>query len=574
MVAGMRIKCFFAVLVLVLFSCSETGKNHPEAKGEATYGGNLRMMSKERITGLFPMTNETIYDQRINNQLFETLLKFNPEGTAVKPCLLTGYEITNDGHTYILKIRKNVFFHDDACFPGGNGRQLNAKDVLFCLEMACSGMNKNRVANLLANAIKGADAFRKSTLSSIENKTISGIQLVDDYTLKIDLEEGFLHFEKLLTHPNLAIYPKEAIVKYGTSIRYHPVGTGAFYLNSWNKDELELVAFPKYWGKDAAGNQLPFLDKITMTFGKGIREQLTAFRKEQVDIILEIPADEIENTIGTLKEAQQGKNVRHKLYSSKSLSVNYLAYTSGRKPFNDLNVRLAFSMALDKSNLIRNCLNGEGYAMLNGFVPSLPDYPGESVRGHVFDPEKARELLTKAGYPNGKGFPEVVFYINDEGAASNLLMQSIQKELKTHLNVDIKLKQASVNARKQAVKDGEVVMWKSAWLADYPDAINFLNLFYKGNDNHQPSYGLQYENPAYNLLMVAAMKENDPVKREQLLLKCDQMVIDEAVVIPLYNDDFIAIVNAKVRNFNTNSMDILDLSSIFIREFRSINSKK
>jgi peptide/nickel transport system substrate-binding protein len=401
----------------------------------------------------------------------------------------------------------------------------------------------------------------------MKGQNVAGIKVIDDYTIEINLDESFVGFDKILTHSNLGIFAPEAYEKYGKNILKHPVGTGPFQIDNWNNQVLELKRNPRYWKKDAYGNQLPFLDKVVLTYSKTKKDELLAFRKEKIDIILEIPADEIENTLGTLKEAQAGKNIKHKVDSKSSVSVNFFGFATGVKPFNDVNVRKAFNIALDRNELVTNWMKGEGYPMMNGFVPPGSSYPNNKVNGFQFDVAKAKQLLAQAGYPNGNGFPVMDIYINTQAGSSTFeLSQGIQKQLKENLNIDINIKLCSLKEREKAIKNGNALIWKTGWVADYPDASNFLDLFYSGENSVYKSNPFQYNNPTFNALLEASMKEKDNDTRLDLLVRCDQIIIDEAVVMPVFNDDFITMVNAKVRNFETNSMEILDFSTIFIKE--------
>lgn len=560
-------KLIFAISLLLLFSCSEDNSRPATALGGASYGGELRFMSSEKIVGLFPLSAEDVYEQRINNQIFETLLKIDKNGTRVLPALAESFSLSADARTFTLKIRKGVFFHDNECFSGGEGRELNAEDVKYCLQFACSGLPENKIGNLLINKIRGAKKFHAMTKHALDNAKVPGIEVVDNQTVKITLEEAFEGFDKMLTHPNLGIFPKEAYEEYGNQIRKHPVGTGPFQLASWNEQGIKLDRNPKYWRKDAYGNQLPFLDKITLSYSKSKKDELLAFRKQKIDLILEIPADEIDNTLGTLKEAQAGKNVKHKVDSKNSMSVNYFGFANGTKPFNDVRVRRAFNLALDRNELVMHYLKGEGYPMMNGFVPSIKGYPSGEVKGFSFDPVKAKALMTQAGFPEGAGFPVLDIYVNtNEGSSTHKLVQGIQQQLKQYLNISMKIRLCSIKEREAAIKSGKALIWKSGWLADYPDASNFLDLFYSGENSASGSNPFHFSDARFNATLEAAMKERNAEKRTALLVQCDQIIVDQAVVIPIFNDDFITMVNAKMRNFETNSMEILDFSTIFIKE--------
>jgi peptide/nickel transport system substrate-binding protein len=563
----MKSKLLWIGLFFVTFACSDDSSEKLVASGGAVYGGELKLMSSEKITNLFPLSSEDVYEQRVNNQIFESLLKIDQTGTHVIPSLAESFTISADAKTYTFKLRKGVYFHADDCFSDKTGREVVARDIQYCMQFACSGLPENKIGNLLINKIKGAKKFHDATIQSMKGQSVAGIKVVNDYTIEINLDESYVGFDKILTHSNLGIFAPEAYEKYGKEILKHPVGTGPFQIDSWDNRGLSLKRNPKYWKKDSYGNQLPYLDKVVLTYSKSKKDELLAFRKEKIDIILEIPADEIENTLGTLKEAQAGKNIKHKVDSKGSVSVNFFGFATGVKPFNDVNVRKAFNVALDRNELVTNWMKGEGYPMLNGFVPPGSSYPTNKVEGFKFDIAQAKQWLASAGYPGGNGFPVLDLYINTQkGSSTYELSKGIQKQLKENLNIDINIKLCSLKEREKAVKNGNALIWKTGWVADYPDASNFLDLFYSGENSVYKSNPYQYNNPRYNALLEASMKEKDNDKRLDLLVQCDQIIIDEAVVMPVFNDDFITMVNAKVRNFETNSMEILDFSTIFIKE--------
>jgi oligopeptide transport system substrate-binding protein len=563
----MKSKLLWIGLFFITFACTDDSTEKLVASGGAVYGGELRLMSAEKIANLFPLSSEDVYEQRVNNQIFESLLKIDQTGTHVIPSLAESFTISSDAKTYTFKIRKGVFFHTDECFSDENGREVVASDIQFCMQFACSGLPENKIGNLLINKIKGAKKFHNATKQSMKGQSVAGIKVIDDYTIEITLDESFVGFDKILTHSNLGIFAPEAYEKYGKDILKHPVGTGPFQIDMWSNNSLSLKRNPRYWKKDVYGNQLPFLDKVVLSYSKTKKDELLAFRKEKIDIILEIPANEIENTLGTLKEAQAGKNIKHKVDSKSSVSVNFFGFATGVKPFNDVKVRKAFNIALDRNDLVINWMKGEGYPMLNGFVPPGSSYPTNNVKGFQFDVAKAKQLLAEAGYPNGAGFPVLDLYINTQtGSSTYELSKGIQNQLKENLNISVNIKLCSLKERENAIKSGKALIWKTGWVADYPDASNFLDLFYSGENSVFKSNPFQYNNAKFNALLEAAMKEKDNNKRLDLLVQCDQIIIDEAVVMPVFNDDFITMVNAKVRNFETNSMEILDFSTIFIKE--------
>ena len=367
----------------------------------------------------------------------------------------------------------------------------------------------------------------------------------------------------------MGIFPREAWDKYKNEIDKHAVGTGPFALESMSDEKLVLKRNNNYWRKDEFGNQLPFLGKVIMTYTKDKRSELLAFRKAEIDLVLEIPAEEIEFILGSLIEAQEGKNIKHKVESESSMSMTYIAMAVESEEFSDVRVRRAFNMAINRDDIIDSWLEGEGWAANNGFVPAMKNYPTESVTGHSYNPEKAKALMSEAGYANGKGFPELDFYVNTvEGSTVHKMAEAFASQIKQNINVQLNIKLCTIDERAEAVASGKAKIWRAGWIADYPDPENFLAMFYGGNITDQTSMmnAFKFQSDAYDAIYEKALLESDPEKRTALFVKCDQMVIDEAALIPMMTDDHIVMLNARVRDFKANTMESLNLTEVFIKE--------
>lgn len=544
------------------------------AKGGKKYGGSFRFMSAEKIPSIFPTHSADLYSSRIVTQIYEPLLRIDPKTLEAVPCIAESFEVNDAATVYTFKIRKGVKFHDDDCFDGGT-REVTAKDVKFSLDLACSGLADNQISYLLVEKVKGASDFQKKSKSSLPKSGVSGIKVINDNTVEITLNEPFSGFEYVLTHVGLGISPREAFDKYGKEVGKHPVGTGPFKLESFTDDKIVLARNANYWDKDEFGNQLPFLDKVEVTYAKNKRSELMAFRKQDIDLVLELPVEEIDHILGTLKEAQEGKNVRHKVESEQSMSMMYIAMACDSKEFSDERVRKAFNLAIDRKTIVDEKLEGEGWPAENGFVPSIGNYPSEEVKGYKYDVAQAKSLMSAAGYPEGKNFPSLDFYVNTvEGSGIHKACLAIADQLKTNLGVDLKVVLCTMDERKNAIASGKAKIWREGWIADYPDAENFLALFYAGNisDNVSMVNTFRFKSEEFDKLFMKALSETDPVKRTALLVQCDQMVIDKAAVMPILTDDHVVMVNARIKNFEANPLESIFLRDVYIKEPKPMNT--
>ncbi len=565
----------FSLLILfgiVFTSCDDTQPATEDlvAKGGKQYGGEFKFMSPEKIQTLFPTHTAFLYSSRLIAQIYEPLMVFDASKMKVVPGVAESFEMSSDAKVYTFKIREGIVFHDNECFDG-EGDELTPEDVKFTLEMACSGLESNEISYLLKDRIKGANSFFKKSSKSLPSSGVSGIK-VKGSSIEITLKNSSPGFERLLTNPGLGIISKKAYEHYGDKkIDKNPVGSGPFMLESMTDSKITLERNPNYWRKDDFGNQLPFLSKVVMTYTKDKRSEFMAFRKKEIDLVLEIPVEEIEHILGSLQEAQEGKNVKHKVEGKPSLSMSYVAMACESEEFSDPRVRRAFNLAIDREAIIDTYLEGEGWAAMNGFVPKMADYDHEAVKGHKYNPEQAKSLMTQAGHSNGANFPSLDFYVNTtSGSGIHRMCKAISEQVKANLNVDLNIKLCSIEEREKAIANGEAKIWRSGWIADYPDPENFLGLFYSGNLEGGSSMvnSFKFSNEEFDRMFEAAASESDPAKRAELLVKCDQIVIDQAAVMPVLTGDHIVMINARVRDFAVSPMEVFNLTRVFIKEQR------
>lgn len=569
----MRVLPFY-ILLFVFTLLSSCGNNadtpQKEGVGGKFYGGTFRFMSSEKVQKLFPLASNDVYAQRLNAQIFETLLRLDPKTLEVKPCLASSYQVNEDATCFTFKIRKGVQFHQDDCFDG-KARFLNAEDIKYSLEMACSPSLHNDMTDILVTHIIGGDVFYRKTNDKHILKGIPGIRVLDPYTLEIRLKESFRSFDKILTNTTLGIFPREAFEDYKGDIAKHPVGTGPFMLESMSPEQILLKRNPHYWRTDDLGNKLPFLDQVVMTYAQTKRSEIMAFRNKEIDLVLEIPVDEIQNILGSLQEAQAGKNVTHRVESHPGMKISFLSFDCSSKEFRDVRVRRAFNLVLDRKRIVDTWLSGEGWAAQNGFVPEIPSFHTDRINRQPFNPAQARALMAQAGYSKTKKFPSLDLYVNaKKGSAQDKMCQGIVAELKNTLGITLRIRLCTYKEWEKAISSGKAKIWRSGWVADYPDADNFLGLFYSGKlrSNKKIENEFHFRNEPFNALFEEAAREIDPIKREALFIACDQLIVDEVPAIPILTDDVLIMINARVRDFYTNSMEALDFSSIFIKEPR------
>jgi peptide/nickel transport system substrate-binding protein len=553
----------YLLFICLVASCSSNSSSDKSpALGGKFYGGTFRFMSLEKVNYLFPMHSMDIYSQRVNTQIYESLFREANTNQSVVPHLVESYSKSSDGLVYTFNLRKGIFFHEDLCFDG-KSRELTAKDIEFVLKFACTKSQLNHLSHLLVSKIVGSDQFYNQT-----TKELTGVKILNNYKFSIALTKPYSNFEKILSHSGLGIFPEEAYKKYGTTILTHPVGTGPFILSKIDNNGIVLNRNKKYWRKDKYGNALPFLNQIEMKYGLDKNSELKAFQQNQIDIILNVPAENVTNLFGTLEEAQNGKNIKHKVFSRKSSRLNYLAFSTQSEPFNDVLVRKAFINAVDITQVTNEILMGEGIPTSNGIIPEINGYVSDSSYLVEYNPEKARSLLAQAGYPSGKGFPHLTLWVNTlSGTSTNFWTKNITEQLKKNLGIDIDIKLCTFRERQEAIKDGNAIFWKSGWIADYPDPESFVSVFYQKHSQINPFWGnISCLTKDFDRAYEAYLLEKNDKKRNEYLNQCNQYIMEEAIILPVYFEDLFVVYNLKIRDFTVNSIENMDLSMLYIKE--------
>jgi peptide/nickel transport system substrate-binding protein len=566
------------VLAALMASCGGGKKKDEivirEGKGGVNLGGIFKVNEVENFKNLFPLSINDIYSHHIASQMYQGLLKFDQKTLEVVPCLAETFEANADATVFTFKLRKGVKFHNDACFEGGEGREVKASDFKYCFDRLCTASGDNKLYWLFKDKVKGANEhYEASAKGAAPQGGVSGVRVVDDHTLEIDLNFSFSAFPKIIAHAGCWVYPKEAYEKYKDDMRTKVVGTGPFIIKTLKEGEMVLLERnPNYWEVDQHGNQLPYLEGVKFTFHSEKKTELMEFRKKNLDMVWKLPVEEIPSVLGTMDEAKQGGNVEFELQMVDALSIQFYAFLSTSEVFKDKRVRQAFNYGIDRNKLVEFTLMGEGTPALNGFVPPYGEYPSSSVVGYDFDLDKARRLMSEAGFPNGRGFPEVTLQLNSGGTTNELLAEAIQGMLKENLGVNIKLDVIPQNQLIENFESGKSQFWRSAWVGDYPDPENFLNLFYGKNVPSDPSAKsyinfTRYVSPAFDSTFQMAMRTVDEKARLALFAKCDQILIDDAPVMPIYYDNYIRLVQTNVRGLDINAMEYRDFSRVyFVKE--------
>ena len=557
---------FIIASFFILYACTEKLEDKI-AKGGKKYGGEISFVETEKASSFFPLYSYGLHDQRLLSNLFEPLLKEDPKTNLIVPNLAKKISVQNDGKIIELVIRNDVFFHIDS-YNDFEQKKMTVEDVKFSLEFACSGNKLNQLGHVLTKKIVGSEWFQSVSKNSFPSRGVSGIKIKNDSTIVIQLTDTYNNFTSLLSHPSIVIFSKEAFLHYKNKSVNHPVGTGPFKLQSVDENQVILVRNSKYWKYDNHGNQLPFLEKIRILKPNLAKNEQLLFSKGKTDILLELPVDRLNFAFGTLKEAKNGHNLLHRILYRKGIKVNYLAFDCTTKPFNDERVRLAFYHAINREDLWLNILNGDGNIASKGFIPRSNLYSDDKVKPLEFNVKKARDYLISAGYSNQQSFPKLTLYISaKKGGVTSSYYQELVRQLNENLGIKLELKYTDFTTRNKLIEQRKIKLWKTGWVADYPDSESYLGVFYNGyKGKNNRTWNLNsFQDEKFDSLFYKSILTKSKLKKMELQNKCDQILIDKAAVVPLYTEDIFIVVNIRARDIEVTSSGIIDFSKTYIK---------
>ncbi|AYD46927.1 ABC transporter substrate-binding protein [Arachidicoccus soli] len=533
-------KYFLLLLVIFYFSSCKKGKKN-----------NKQIFYYNETRGIATLDPAFAKSQSVMwpiSQIYNTLITLDSNLNFI-PSIAKSWEISSNHLVYTFHLHRDIFFQDNNAFKNGKGRRLIAQDVVYSF---------NRILDP-ATASSGAWIFNNRIAKN-------GFKALNDSTFQLSLLRPFHPILGILSMQYCSIVPHEVVDKYGQDFGHHPCGTGPFQMKFWEDDQsLVLEKNPHYWELDSQGKRLPYLDAVSISFINNKANEFLQFRQGKLSFINDIDPsfkDEVITKSGVLHKQWKGRIVlqKHAYLNTQYLGIlmdehNPLLKNS---PLKIKSIRQAINYAIDKKQLMLYFRNSIGMPANAGFVPGgLPSRNTDSVKGYIFNQTKALKLLRDAGFPNGKNLPIIKLQTNPDYA--DIASFIAKQESNIGINLQVEVLQKSMLLQQTA--QSESVFFLGSWIADYPDAENYMAVFYSKNPA-PPNY-TRYNNPAFDAMYNQSLQENNDSIRYVLYRKMDQLIIDDAPIVPIFYDEVIRLVQPNIQGFHTDALNSLDLKRVY-----------
>ncbi|MCG2430151.1 ABC transporter substrate-binding protein [Aequorivita xiaoshiensis] len=481
-----------------------------------------------------------------DNQLYNGLVQLD-DSLNIMPDIAKRWTIDDSTNTYTFYLRTDVYFHQNRAFAQEGTqnskrytRKVVAEDFVYSFD------------RLLDEGVASSGSW---VMNNVEN-----YKAVNDSTLIINLKKPFPAFLGLLSMRYCSVVPKEAVEYYGNEFRRNPVGTGPFQFKMWEENvKLVFTKNPLYFERDENGKRLPHLEAVAITFLPDKQSEFLQFAQGKLDFISGLDGSYKDELLTTEGKLQSKYNDMAYMITGPYLNTEYLGIFLGSKTTEIQNktLRQAINYGFDRKKMVTYLRNGMGIPAIHGFIPKgLPGY--EEINGYTYQPEKAKQLIEQYQTETGDSKPEITIGTNSQYLD---ICEYVQRELeKIGINVTIDVMPPST--LRQMRSSGELDIFRGSWIADYPDAENYLSLFYSQNFTpNGPNY-THFKNEVYDSLYVNSLSVSNIDERKLLYTKMDSIIIEEAPVVPLFYDMAVRFVNNKVSGLGINPQNFLILKKV------------
>jgi peptide/nickel transport system substrate-binding protein len=481
----------------------------------------------------------------ICDNIYEALVFYKDESTALEPGLAESWDISPDGLTYTFHLRKGVKFHD--------GTPFNADAVVFSIGRMMKDRNLKFIGKPLE--IPSQERPPEYWVSMEMDETVGAIEAVDDYTVVFKLKRVEAPFLANMGMDFADIISPTAFMKNPKEFIRNPVGTGPFKFVKWVKDDrIILEKNPDYWDKSGG----PYLDKLIF---RSIPENSVRFLELKTGNIhicqFPNPAD--------IALAEKDKNLI--LPTQPGMNIGYLSFNHTKEPWkSNIDMRKALAHAINRKAIVDNIYQGMGQVAKNPIPPTMWGY-NDKVPGFAYDPEKAKELLKKAGFPDGKGLGEITLWSMPVPRPYNPDGLKIGEAMAADLaKVGIKAKVVTFEwgtyLKRQREQPADMDLFQLGWTGDNGDPDNFLAVLFDGLASS--SIRTQWHNEKYHELMLKGRQTIDQNERANIYKEALQLIYDEVPVISVAHSTVIWPALKNVKNFKLHPTSSVRMKNVWL----------
>lgn len=523
-----------AAIMSGAFGDTAIGKSYPVNDiGQYESGKKLIIGRANDSVSLDPSFTTDVDSFKVTVNVLETLVKCETEGTQILPCLAESWSSSEDGLTWIFKLRQGVRFHDGSVF--------NADAVVFNFHRWMYGSSSNPDGNFIYwNYIFGGYPG-----------LVNSVNKHSEYSVEIKLNKPYAPFLYALTMPAFGIASPKAIDEYKSKIFEHPVGTGPFVFKSWERNKsITLVRNDKYWNSPAKVSEVEF--KVIPSS----KDRLDELMKGSIHIADHLSPDDIAGV-------KYDSNLY--LHMRPSFNVGYLAMNNEDYPFSKREVRLAINHAIDKEKLINDIFDNLAKPAKTYIPPLLWGY-NENLEPYEYDVEKAKQYLAEAGYPNGFSTTLWVMDSAREYFPKPLQVAQFIKESLQQININAEVKVFSMNEYLDRIHKGEHEMALIGWTGDFADPDNFLYTML-ASENAKPGLAGNYsfyKSKEADKLLAQARQTTNMVFRRSLYRSIQEIVNYDAPSVPLVHTMPILASRLSVKGYTPHMTGVESLENVDI----------
>jgi len=525
-----RKRIIIYTLVAAILVCSLIVIVHQCKKAPPVTGVVLNLYGTDPLT-LDPAVSSEMTSHGYIMQIFSGLVRFS-DSLEPAPDIAQSWQVSSDGKTYTFYLRQDVKFQD--------GRQVTAGDFKYSWERACAPQTRSQTAATYLGDIVGV----KEVLAG-KTKVISGIKVIDDYTLEVTIDAPKSYFLSKLTYPTAFVVDR-ANVEQGGKWWLTPNGTGPFKLKQWEKSKLLVLERNElYYGGVAKVNQVVFYLWGGMP--------MNMYETGKIDVA-EVSLNYIE------KVTDKAGPFYFDLRVAPELSFFYIGFSTTRPPFDDINIRRAFSQAIDKDKIVSLVFKGMMQRTDGILPPGMPGY-NQGLSRLSFDIAKAKELIAGSKYGDISQLPPITITTGGEGGLISQDLEAIVYQWRQNLGVEVKVRQLEPERFFYYLKEEKDEMFYTGWMADYPHPQDFLDvLFHTGSDSN---YG-EYSNPEVDTILEKAGVEQDSKLSLALYQQAEQKLVEDGACLPLYFGQSYILVKPYVRGYNLNPLGFSQLDEVSV----------